>query len=125
MPSLFSQAAAMTSTPSAIQFSTISFCFAGSLSVGPSNSRSTPSAFAAFSAPALQEMKYALPFDFGRSAMVIFLPPPAAAPPAEDSGDLPQPANSIAAARTMQRSFFMGRGRVAEHGPGDAPATSP
>ena len=57
MPSRFSHAAAITSTPSAIQFSTISFCFAGSLSVGPSNNRSMPSAFAAFSAPALHEMK--------------------------------------------------------------------
>src|SRR6476620_192206 len=91
MPSLFSQAAAITSTPSAIQFSTISFCLAGSLSVGPSKRRSTPSAFAAFSAPALQEMKYALPLDLGRSATVIFLPPPPAPPVDADSGDLPQP----------------------------------
>src|SRR3954466_9849198 len=89
MPSLFSQAAAMTSTPSAIQFSTISFCFAGSLSVGPSKSKSTPRVFAALSAPALHEMKYALPFDFGRNATVIFLLP---APADLDSGALLQPA---------------------------------
>ncbi|MEJ1974322.1 MAG: hypothetical protein WDM96_18250 [Lacunisphaera sp.] len=43
----------MTSTPSVIQFSTISFCFAALLSVGPSNSSSTPSSFAALSAPVL------------------------------------------------------------------------
>ena len=39
------------------QFSTISFCLAGSGSVGPSNTKSTPSSFAALSAPFLHDMK--------------------------------------------------------------------
>lgn len=57
MPSLFSQAAAMTSTPRVIQFSMISFCLAGSGSVGPSKSSSAPSSLAASSAPCLHETK--------------------------------------------------------------------
>ena len=47
----------ITSTPRVIQFSMISFCLAGSGSVGPSKIKSTPSALAAWSAPFLQEMK--------------------------------------------------------------------
>ena len=43
MPSRFSTATAMTSTPRVIQVSTISFCLAGSGSVGPSQISSTPS----------------------------------------------------------------------------------
>src|SRR5688500_521151 len=74
-PSLFSQAAAITSTPSEIQFSTISFCFAGSELVGPSKSSSAPRSFAAARAPFSQATKYWFPLLFGSRAIVSFLPP--------------------------------------------------
>src|SRR5579859_1076822 len=75
MPSLFSHAAAMASTPRVIQFSTISFCRAGSGSVGPSKIKSMPRSLAARSAPFLQETKYALPLLLGIRAMVSFFVP--------------------------------------------------
>ena len=56
-PSRFSTATAITSTPRVIQASTTSFCFAGSVSVGPSQISSTPSSRAASSAPLRQAMK--------------------------------------------------------------------
>src|SRR5256885_13963830 len=90
MPSLFSQAAAMASTPKVIQFSMISFCLAGSGSVGPSKRSSTPSSFAASSAPCLQEIKYALPLLLGMRAMVSFLEPELDGEE-EESEDLEQP----------------------------------
>ena len=49
--SWFSTLTAIASTPRVIQASTTSFCLAGSGSVGPSQSSSTPSSFAAASAP--------------------------------------------------------------------------
>ena len=57
IPSRFSTATAITSTPRVIQVSTISFCRAGSGSVGPSHKSVTPSSFAASSAPLRQAMK--------------------------------------------------------------------
>ena len=57
MPSRFSTATAITSTPRVIQVSMISFCLAGSGSVGPSQISSTPSSRAASSAPLRQAMK--------------------------------------------------------------------
>ena len=57
MPPRFSTATAMTSTPRVIQVSTISFCLAGSGSVGPSQSSLTFSSLAASSAPFRQAMK--------------------------------------------------------------------
>src|SRR5262249_21934937 len=112
MPSLFSHAAAMTSTPSVIQFSTISFCLAGSVSVGPSKINSSPSSFAAFWAPWLQEMKYALPFDFGNSAMVNFFCAGAGlglAPLSEVGvSDFLQPEKTATAVtRKKENNFFM------------------
>ncbi len=73
MASLFSTLTAITSTPRVIHASTTSFCFAGSVSVGPSHNSVTPSAVAASSAPARQVAKYGLPLFFGIIAMVIFL----------------------------------------------------
>ena len=57
MPTLFSTLTAIASTPLVIHASTTSFCFAGSRSVGPSHNNSTPSSFAASSAPCLQLTK--------------------------------------------------------------------
>ena len=57
IPSRFSQAAAITSTPRVIQVSMISFCLAGPSLVGPSQISSTPSSWAACSAPLRQAMK--------------------------------------------------------------------
>ena len=56
-PSRFSTATAITSTPRVIHASTTSACFAGSVSVGPSHSSSTPSSRAASSAPRRHAMK--------------------------------------------------------------------
>ena len=53
----FSTLTAITSTPRVIQASTTSFCLAGSRSVGPSQSSSTPTSWAASSAPLRQLMK--------------------------------------------------------------------
>ena len=50
-------ATAITSTPRVIQVSTTSFCLAGSVSVGPSQSSLTPSSRAASSAPLRQPTK--------------------------------------------------------------------
>ena len=61
MPPRFSTATAITSTFRVIQFSTTSFCLAGSRPVGPSQISSTPSSFAASSAPARQLTKYGSP----------------------------------------------------------------
>ncbi len=55
--SLFSTLTAMTSTPRVIQASTTSFCFAGSVSVGPSHRTFTPSSAAASWAPLWQLTK--------------------------------------------------------------------
>ena len=55
--SLFSTLTAITSTPRVIQASTTSFCLAGSVSVGPSQSTFTPSSAAASSAPLWQLTK--------------------------------------------------------------------
>ena len=74
MATLFSTLTAMASTPRVIQASTTSFCFAGSRSVGPSHRSSTPSSFAASSAPCLQLMKYGSPFAFGIMAMTGLWP---------------------------------------------------
>ena len=57
MPSRFSTATAITSTPRVIQVSITSFCLAGSGSVGPSQMSLTPSSRAASSAPRRQAMK--------------------------------------------------------------------
>ncbi len=57
MASLFSTLTAITSTPRVIHASTTSFCFAGSVSVGPSHSTFTPSAAAASCAPLWQLTK--------------------------------------------------------------------
>jgi hypothetical protein len=57
MASLFSTLTAMTSTPRVIQASTTSFCLAGSVSVGPSQSSLTPSWSAASCAPLWQLTK--------------------------------------------------------------------
>ena len=57
IPWRFSTATAMTLTPRVIQVSMISFCLAGSGSVGPSQISLTPSSFAASSAPLRQAMK--------------------------------------------------------------------
>src|SRR5476649_1093886 len=107
---LSSHAAAMTSTPSVIQFSTISFCLAGSVSVGPSKIKSSPNSVAALPAPLLQEMKYALPFDFGSSAMVNFFL--AGAEPllsADGVSDFLQPAKiATVATSSIESIFFMG-----------------
>ena len=65
MPPRFSTATAITSTFLVIQFSTSSFCFAASRLVGPSQINSTPSSFAASSAPARQLTKYGSPLAFG------------------------------------------------------------
>src|SRR3954469_2120197 len=88
MPSRFSTATAITSTPRVIHVSTSSFCFAGSGSVGPSHSNLRPSSLAASSAPLRQEMKYALPLLFGIMAMVNCLWP---APGPGALSDLPHP----------------------------------
>src|ERR1043166_8003954 len=71
MPSRFSTATAITSTPRVIQVSTISFCLAGSGSVGPSQINFAPSSLAASSAPFRQEMKYAFPLLLGIMATVM------------------------------------------------------
>src|SRR6187402_3281459 len=73
MESRFSQAATITSTPSVIQFSTISFCLAGSELIGPSNLRSALSSAAAVRAPFSQVTKYWLPLLLGSRAMVSLL----------------------------------------------------
>ena len=57
MASLFSTLTAIASTPRVIHASTTSFCFAGSVSVGPSHSSRTLSSFAASSAPVRQLAK--------------------------------------------------------------------
>ncbi len=74
MPTLFSTLTAITSTPLVIQASTTSFCFAGSRSVGPSHNNSTPSSFAASSAPCLQLTKYGSPLAFGINAITGLCP---------------------------------------------------
>ena len=65
MATSFSTLTAMTSTPRVIQASTTSFCLAGSRSVGPSQSSSTPISWAASSAPLRQLMKYGSPLALG------------------------------------------------------------
>ena len=57
MASLFSTLTAITSTSRVIQASTTSFCFAGSVSVGPSQRSRAFSSFAASSAPVRQLAK--------------------------------------------------------------------
>ena len=74
-PSRFSAAAAMTFTSWVIQFSTISFCFAASVFVGPSKSNCTPSSAAAIFAPFSTVAKYWLPLLLGkRPTMILSLP---------------------------------------------------
>ncbi len=57
IPSRFSTATAIASTPRVIQVSTMSFCLAGSGSVGPSQISLMFRSFAASSAPFRQAMK--------------------------------------------------------------------
>ncbi len=57
MPARFSTATAITSTFRVIQLSMTSFCRAASRPVGPSQISSTPSSFAASSAPTRQLTK--------------------------------------------------------------------
>src|ERR1043166_3332566 len=104
MPSLFSHAAAIASTPEVIQFSMISFCLAGSGSVGPSKINSMPSSFAASSAPCLQEIKYALPLLLGMSAMASFFP---LLEVADDSEDCLQPVKARLATARSAKGFVM------------------
>src|SRR5512132_3856529 len=65
MAALFSTLTAMASTPRVIHASTTSFCLAGSSSVGPSQSSSTPNDFASASAPRRALMKYGSPLALG------------------------------------------------------------
>src|ERR1043165_1446036 len=90
-----------------IQPSTIEFCAAGSGSVGPSQRRSTPSCFAASSAPFLHAMKYAFPLLLGIIAIVIDLPAAGFAVPAFDASPLlSQPAAKSASVSAILKSLI-------------------
>src|SRR5262245_57005455 len=110
MPSRFSTATAMTSTPRVIQPSTMLFWPAGSGSVGPSQMSFTPSSFAASSAPFLHAMKYALPLLLGIMATVR---PPPDDVPAEPPPLLSQPARRAAARTRVQNPDFISHPLIA------------